>query len=134
MQHSRTKVIVFVTVAAGGAFLYYRFNPVGAGFFPKCPFYCLTGLYCPGCGSQRALHALLHGAVGQAAGYNLLAVMVLPVLAYTGLAPLATWLRGRPQGQSLLYRPWFTWSVLAATLIFWLLRNLPVPFFHWLAP
>ena len=27
----------------------------------SCPFYELTGLYCPGCGGTRSLTALLHG-------------------------------------------------------------------------
>lgn len=134
LQRSRIKVVLLVVGALGCAFVYYRFNPLRTGFFPKCPFYSLTGLYCPGCGSQRALHALLHGAVLKAASYNLLALMVLPVLAYAALAPLVARVTGKSSDRPLLYRPWLTWTLLALTLTFWLLRNLPGTFFHWLAP
>ncbi|PYV86056.1 MAG: hypothetical protein DMG90_22080 [Acidobacteria bacterium] len=37
-------------------------NPASSGIFPPCPFLWLTGFYCPGCGSLRALHQLLHVA------------------------------------------------------------------------
>ena len=38
--------------------IYYRVSPTSSVFFPKCAFLMLTGLKCPGCGSQRAVHAL----------------------------------------------------------------------------
>ena len=46
---------------AAAAVIYGLFDPAKYAFFPKCPFVMLTGgLRCPGCGSQRAIHALLH--------------------------------------------------------------------------
>ena len=36
-----------------------------------------TGLYCPGCGSTRALYALLHGRPGEALAMNPLLLVVL---------------------------------------------------------
>ena len=54
-------------------------DPEGGGFLP-CPFRTLTGLLCPGCGSQRALHDLLHGRLGEALGHNGLLVMSVPLL------------------------------------------------------
>lgn len=51
--------------------VYFLFNPVTQGaFFPKCTVKTLTGLSCPSCGNQRALHALLHGHISQAFAYN----------------------------------------------------------------
>ncbi len=44
--------IIFVTILA---ILYRTHNPSGNIYFPKCPFRELTGLKCPGCGSQRAV-------------------------------------------------------------------------------
>ena len=63
------------------AVIYYRFNPAKYSFFPKCPFYVLTGFDCPGCGSQRAVSALLHGNLKAALGFNFLLVACLPFLA-----------------------------------------------------
>ena len=47
---------------------------------PKCMFHELTGLECPACGNQRALHALLHGNIKSAFSYNPLFVISLPYL------------------------------------------------------
>lgn len=114
--------------------LYFLYNPMGYAFFPKCPFYEITGLYCPGCGSQRAFHALLHGHLLQAAGYNLLAVLSLPFLAYAALVSIVNHGFGGAWKQEIFYRPWFAKTVLGLVLLFWLLRNLPWPCFSWMAP
>ena len=103
--------------------------------FPRCPFLLLTGLYCPGCGSQRAVHALLHGQVARAAGLNLLAaVLSLPILALGAADGVRGWLRGRPERSVLLYRPWLGWLVATFTVAFAVLRNAPGPLGTWLAP
>jgi len=39
-------------------------------------------MYCPGCGSQRAVSALLHGDIRGAFGYNALAMLASPFLLY----------------------------------------------------
>src|ERR1043165_6822442 len=61
------------------ACLYWR-NPAYSRIFPPCPFYWLTGLYCPGCGSLRALHFLFHGQLCAALGMNPLLIFSLPLL------------------------------------------------------
>lgn len=74
-----------VAVAA----VYALFDPM-EGVFPKCIFHSLTGYDCPGCGSQRALHALLNGKIADAAGYNplmLAAFVVVPVYAVAEWSP-----------------------------------------------
>ena len=54
----------------------------------ECMFYRYTGLYCPGCGSGRAVNALFHGRFAEAVSYNiLLPILGIPclfVLAQTG--------------------------------------------------
>lgn len=127
-------VIAFSAAAAAAAVVYFAFDPLKAGFFPPCPFHLLTGLYCPGCGTQRALHALLHGHLATAASYNLLSVAALPVVGYGLVISAADRLRKRSPRASVLYRPWFSRAVLAAVLLFWILRNLPFPGCRWLAP
>ena len=102
------------------------------GWHLFCLFYELTGLYCPGCGSGRAALALLHGRVGEAFGYNALAMLFLPPCAYL---LLREYLRFVFPGLGL--RPTVLSAraghiSLALILLFWVLRNLPA--FAFLAP
>ena len=57
--------------------IYFLLDPE-QHFFPKCPFLWLTGWKCPGCGSQRAVHQLLHGNIPEALQLNFLFVVALP--------------------------------------------------------
>jgi hypothetical protein len=118
--------------AFAAALLLWRVDPTAAGsVLPPCPLHALTGLYCPGCGSTRALHALLHGDVPTALSMNPLLVIALPLLAAMALNA-AGW---RPAGTQRLWRalgqplPW-----LVVLLGFAVLRNLPWAPFAWLAP
>jgi hypothetical protein len=127
---STAALLLLATLAAG---VLYRFDPLRVSFYPRCPLYLLTGLYCPGCGALRAGHALLHGRLEQALGYNLLAVAAAPGLAYSGLARAsAPWLRRRLPSP-FIPAP-LIWSGLAVLLAFTVLRNLPYPPFSLLAP
>ena len=68
--------------------IYWKFNPVQFDdFFPKCPFLWLTGLKCPGCGSQRAVHFLLNLDFQQAFHFQPLMVLSLPYLIIIGWPP-----------------------------------------------
>ena len=70
-HHVSRRVWIAVGLIAAAALIaaYYRLGPE-SGLYPRCMFRQLTGLDCPGCGSQRAIHALLHGHVAEAWGYN----------------------------------------------------------------
>ena len=57
---------------------YTWLDPLDYAIFPKCPVKMLTGLDCPGCGSQRAIHALLNGQVAEAFRSNALMVLAIP--------------------------------------------------------
>ena len=114
------------------AVLLARFDPNAAGsILPPCPVLALTGWLCPGCGSTRALHALLHGDLAKALAMNPLLVIASPLLAWMALNAAGVNLPGRR-----LLMPW------AANPKFWLvvllgygvLRNLPWLPFAWLAP
>lgn len=59
-----------------------------------------TGWDCPGCGSQRAIHHLLHGEIGSAWRMNPLLILLIPYLLLGLIAELfrtryawAAWLR-----------------------------------------
>lgn len=57
--------------------IYFLLDPE-QHLFPKCPFLWLTGWKCPGCGSQRAVHQLLHGNLLEALKLNFLFVVAFP--------------------------------------------------------
>ena len=59
----------FVGISVGGLVLLYFFPPSEYNFYPRCPFYLLTGWKCPGCGTLRALSAVLHGDLRAAWNY-----------------------------------------------------------------
>ena len=130
---ARFRWLAVVIGGLGLAVLYFTLDPALYPF-PRCPFLLLTGLYCPGCGSQRAFHELLHGQVARAAGLNLLAVLCLPLMVVGAIDGVRGWLTGRPQRAAVLYRPWLGWLVAGVTVGFALLRNLPGPVGTWLAP
>lgn len=72
--------VAFLLAVVGALITLYLVNPSEQPLMPHCPFKLLTGLDCPGCGFQRATHALLHGHVREAIGYNLFLLFALPYL------------------------------------------------------
>ena len=75
-----TTALAACAIALAGA-AYFALDPATNAIFPRCPFLTLTGLKCPGCGSQRAIHCLLHADIRGAAAYYFLLVAWLPALA-----------------------------------------------------
>ena len=121
-----------ISGAAGIAFL-YAFDPRNPGLFPACPFLGLTGCYCPGCGTLRALHTLLRGDVASALGYNILTVLSLPFIAYSfGVGAMRAF--GLKAPHPAFVHPRLIWALLAAIVAFWVLRNVPVAPLTALAP
>ncbi len=72
---------LFILSILGGLILLYLINPEQSAYLPKCPFYTLTGLECPACGTQRALHQLLHFHLKEAFRYNPFLLVSAPYLA-----------------------------------------------------
>lgn len=109
------------------------FDPATSGVFPPCPVRYFTGWYCPGCGSLRALHQLLHGNLQAAWAMNPLAVLLLPFLAY-GLASFALFqIRGQGLPQPFLRPAWIR-ALCVAIILFGIARNLSLYPFELLAP
>ncbi|MFZ1935461.1 MAG: DUF2752 domain-containing protein [Thermoguttaceae bacterium] len=121
-----------LAVCAGGVYLYI-FDPARSGIYPLCPFHALTGLHCPGCGTGRALHQLLHGNVLAALQLNPLAVVLLPPVAY-GMLSLALQFVGLKRLPSKFIPAFWIWTLLAVILLYWVLRNVPCYPFTLLAP
>ena len=80
MKSARTKANALALAAVPAMALLSRFPPDRYHFYPACPVYHYLHVYCPGCGSTRALAALLHGRLAEAMHYNPLFVVLLPML------------------------------------------------------
>ena len=127
----RSAAFVLLTVMALGYL--YLFNPATTSLYPTCPFYWATGCYCPGCGTLRALHQLLHGHLWTALGLNPLTVVLLPLLGYWFLSEAKQVIVGFPLPR-IHPRARTTWVLLGLILAYWILRNLPFYPFTVLAP
>ena len=114
-------------------FVLFVFNPADGSFYPPCLFHELTGLYCPGCGSLRAAHQLLHGNLPAAFGLNPMLVLSLPFLGYWFISRYVH--AGRNRNSAGFIIPAFMiWLILLIIVSYWILRNLPFYPFTLLAP
>lgn len=111
-----------IAVAAAVAVIYFTVDPAHSAWIPKCAFHSITGYDCPGCGSQRMLHALLHGDFAAAWQANAFIICVTPLLALMAYAAATR------QRHPLLYSRLNSLPViiiLTVALIAWsILRNL----------
>ena len=110
----------------------FCFDPNRHAFYPRCLFHSATGLLCPGCGSLRALHQLLHGHLLRALRCNALLVLSLPGLGIWGLGGLRR--EAQEQAFSFQVPAFWLWSALVVLVLFGILRNLPLGLCAWLRP
>lgn len=115
-------VVAGLAAASAVAYLYMKFDPAESVMFPRCIFHEMTGLSCPGCGSQRAIHALLNLDLGGALGSNAFLVLSLPFMALLVFA----WLMRRriPGFYARLGSRVVIWSVFAVIILWWITRNI----------
>ena len=116
------RITIVAAVLVSALLALFHFDPAVSRIFPPCPFHTVTGLYCPGCGSLRAIHGLLHGHLAQALAMNPLMVISLPALAILYVR------RCRHE------RVWFPWCALVVLVVYVVLRNIPAWPFVFLAP
>ncbi|MBR9845165.1 MAG: DUF2752 domain-containing protein [Algicola sp.] len=113
--------------------LYFFINPSEFNFFPKCPLYSYTGIYCAGCGSQRAIHQIVNGNIITGIRHNYLLILVFGVLSYKAGLYVLNNVYNKTYND-LLHKPIATKIILILVLIFWALRNINVFPFTELAP
>jgi Protein of unknown function (DUF2752) len=101
-------------------------NPTEPGNpLPPCPTKALLGINCPGCGSLRMIYSLLHGELGAAVHYNVVALIALPLL----VTAFVTWTVGRWSGRTVRSWQHWRWAPAIALVVFgswFVVRNIPV--------
>jgi Protein of unknown function (DUF2752) len=118
-----TVVVIWVLLISGSTYVFW-FEPGKTGFFPLCPFRLFTGLTCPGCGSTRAMHQLLHGHLEAAFMLNPLFTIALPFLFYALVRHSAFIFRGKTPRPNALPSP-YIYLIFIIVLSFWIFRNTP---------
>ena len=129
MVGSKTKVLIITTIVIVLGLmlsLYFFYDPTKHGSpFPKCPFHQLTGLHCPGCGSQRAINKILNGNILEGIRHNYLIVLASFVIGYQLVYFLITNYTSKTM-TNLFHNTKVTRLILVLVILFWLLRNIPV--------
>ena len=110
-RNRRVRPFVAATTIAVPVGFIARVDPNKAGHYPTCPVRMLLGIDCPGCGSLRTIHALLHGEFVVALDRNALLVLAIPVVV-TGIA---RWAVEEPPSvvNRWRYGPWALIALLA---------------------
>lgn len=105
-------------------------DPNEPGHYPTCPWLALTGTFCPGCGTLRALHALTHGDLLGALARNPMTVAASVWL----IGWFLVWTRRQWTGaqRTTMADPRLLYALIAGIVAFWVLRN--VPGFGFLGP
>lgn len=126
-RHGKHTAIAVAAIAAaiiGVLCLFYLVDPVTARFFPQCPSRLLTGYDCPGCGTSRALHALVHLRISEAWHYNAALFFAIPLMALYLIGPRT------PQDSVLnrLARSGRLAAAVAVAVVLWaIVRNIVAP-------
>jgi hypothetical protein len=115
------KILLAVLALSITAF-YFFWNPAENSLLPSCPFKNITGFYCPGCGGQRAFHALLHGDFIEAFHDNLLIFIVIPITFYKIILEM----NGSASNDVFILKDGEIWIFLSLLFFFTILRNVPL--------
>ena len=132
------KVIVLISPVFIGVGIYfiYKFDPIYNIIYPRCIFHTITGLYCPGCGTARAMHSLVQLRIIDALRNNAFAVLSLPFILYSYIIH---YLReifpyNRIFSRNIFIKSIFIKLLFIFLILFWILRNIPVIPLSYFAP
>lgn len=120
-----------LVLASGAVGVLYATGGRDLGPLATCWFHAGTGLWCPFCGSLRAVAALSHGRVLDALSFNLPVVLLLPLVGALWVQRFGWATRGRVVEQPRVGNRGLL--VLGSVMLaFAVLRN--TPYGAWLAP
>lgn len=113
--------MVAIVLALAILCIYFYFDP-SDNFFPRCVFLSLTGLECPGCGSQRAIHALLHGDIVAVWHFNAALFLFIPMLILLFVAEIIG-PRQAPRFYNIVNSRYVMWGATIVIILWWIVRN-----------
>lgn len=118
-----TVAAIWILTVSAAVYLFI-FEPGKSGFFLNCPFLMLTGFTCPGCGSTRGVHSLLHGDVIGAFQFNPMMFLLIPILLFVLVRHTVAVFRSRPvRGNQV--KAAYIWLFFVVVMSFWIVRNTP---------
>lgn len=124
-DHKSLKLVGGAALVLSCSVMLFINDPADSSIFPSCPFRALTGFDCPGCGTLRGAHQLLHGNILAALDLNLMMVLMLPYLCISFFLMLSFDSIGRRMPSFYIPSKWI-WGLLMVILVFWVVRNIPV--------
>lgn len=111
--------------------LFFFWKPV-VSLFGACPFYTLTGLWCPGCGATRMFLALKSFDLWSAFRYNPLVFLLLAYLVILLILCNLNLFFGWTAYRKIMNTK-ALWIIAVASVLFALLRNFPfAPFTYFI--
>lgn len=119
---NKPRFFIILLIIILGA-VYSVFDPLKSSFFPSCPFKSVTGLDCPGCGSQRAIHELLHLNFKKAFEYNALLVLSIPYLLLLMIFNFESVKQRFPKLERILFGWKSVWIITIIVILFFIFRN-----------
>lgn len=122
--------VLFAIGCAAAAVAVNLVDPHTPGRWPTCPSLALTGLYCPGCGSLRAVNSLTRLDFMGALNMNPMVFVAIPIIGFLWLGWMRRSVTGAPRRVGSVA---YMWVLLAVILTYGVLRNIPF-FAPWLAP
>ncbi len=121
MRKSTIIAVATIVIVAAIIVVYYTFDPAQYSFFPRCPSKLITGYDCPGCGTQRAFHALLNGNLAEALHHNAILLLAVPFLVVYAAASILK--KRLPRFHAAMNSSIVCWTVLGILLLWWVVRN-----------
>lgn len=125
VKHKKNLLItVAIVLIATVLFIFFYIDPSVYPLFPRCPFLVVTGYECPGCGSQRAFHQLLHLNIAGAFRQNPLVVLYGP---YIILGVYLEYMGGNdkfPRVRNFFFGKQAAIVILVSIILFWIGRNI----------
>jgi len=133
MRKIGSKIILFISsvfLITGIVFACkYLYEVYNIGF--DCVVNKFTGLYCAGCGMTRALYSLIQLDFYQAFRYNVLSIVLLPIIVLYVLFEIYARIFDKTNIMNRI-PTWIWYTIAVVVIVFGIVRNIEC--FSWLKP